>query len=172
MNSDSSTFYKKSYYNKLYEKEAIIQKQNKQIEKLNTEIMNQYQENQTLKVFRKQCFNLEEQIKHIEKEMQKLKEEKSDIIKKRDENNSLLERKISELENLIEYEKLDYEKKTDLFEKKLAIYNQLALENELYSEEIKKLKEDMENLKKNKKEEFQKLKFESLIKFDKIKKKI
>ena len=170
MNSDSSTFYKKSYYNKLYEKEAIIQKQNKQIEKLNTEIMNQYQENQTLKVFRKQCFNLEEQIKHIEKEMQKLKEEKSDIIKKRDENNSLLERKISELENLIEYEKLDYEKKTDLFEKKLAIYNQLALENELYSEEIKKLKEDMENLKKNKKEEFQKLKFESLIKFDKIKK--
>ena len=168
--SGSSTFYKTSCYNKLYEKEVIIQKQNKQIEKLNTEIMNQYQENKTLKVFRKQCFNLEEQMRHIENEMQKLKEEKSDIIKKRNENDSLLKRKISELENLIEYEKLDYEKKTDLFNKKLSVFNQIVMENELYSEEIKKLKEELEKFEKTKNEEFQQLKIENIIKFDKVKK--
>ena len=170
--SSTSTFYKTSYFNKLYEKEVIIQKQNKQIEKLNTEIMNQYQENQTLKGFRKQCFNLEEQMKQIENEMQKLKEEKSDIIKKRDENDSLFKRKISELENLIEYEKLDYEKKTELFHKKLSVFNQIVMENELYSEEIKKLKEDLEKFEKTKNEEFQQLKIENIIKFDKVKKKM
>ena len=38
--------------------------------------MNKYQENQMLNGFRKQCNNLEEQIKEIEKETQKLRQEK------------------------------------------------------------------------------------------------
>ena len=58
MNSGSSTFYKTSYYNKLYEKETIIQKKNKTIDLLKTELMNKNQENQNLKGFRKQCFDL------------------------------------------------------------------------------------------------------------------
>ena len=172
MNSGSSTFYKTSYYNKIYEKDMIIQTRNKQIDKLKTELMNKTQENSELKGFRRQCFELEEQMKGIEKEIQKLNKEKLDIMKKRDENNSLFKRKISELENLIEYEKLDYEKNTVLYNQKMSVYNQLVMENEIYSEEVKKLKNDMENLEEKKRLEFQKLKVENLIKFDKVKKKM
>ena len=59
------------FYTRLDEKEAIIQNQNKQIEKLKAELMNKYQENMILNGFRKQCYNLEEQVKDIEKETQK-----------------------------------------------------------------------------------------------------
>ena len=172
MNSGASTFYKTSYYNKLYEKDTIIQKQSNQINKIQIELMNQNQENRELKGFRKQCFNLEEQMKEIDKEMQKLNKEKLDIMKKRDENNSLFKRKIAELENLIEYEKLEHEKNTALYNQKMSVYNQLLMENEIYSEEVKKLKKDIEIFEKNKKEEFQKLKVENLIKFDRVKKKM
>ena len=172
MNSGPSTFYKTSYYNKLYEKDTIIQKQSNQINKIQIELMNQNQENRELKGFRKQCFNLEEQMKEIDKEMQKLNKEKLDIMKKRDENNSLFKRKIAELENLIEYEKLEHEKNTALYNQKMSVYNQLLMENEIYSEEVKKLKKDIEIFEKNKKEEFQKLKMENLIKFDRVKKKM
>ena len=96
MNSGSSTFYKTSYYNKIYEKDMIIQTRNKQIDKLKTELMNKTQENSELKGFRRQCFELEEQMKGIEKEIQKLNKEKLDIMKKRDENNSLFKRKSEE----------------------------------------------------------------------------
>jgi len=172
MNSGSSTFYKTSYYNKLYEKDMLIQSQNNQIDKLKTELMNKTKENSDLKGFRRQCFDLEEQMKQIEKEIQKLNKEKLDIMKKRDENNSLFKRKISELENLIEYEKLDYEKNTVLYNQKMSVYNQLVMENEIYSQEVKKLKNDMENLEEKKKLEFQQLKVENLIKFDIVKKKM
>jgi len=172
MNSGSSTFYKTSYYNKLYEKDMLIQNQNNQIDKLKTELMNKTKENSDLKGFRRQCFDLEEQMKQIEKEIQKLNKEKLDIMKKRDENNSLFKRKISELENLIEYEKLDYEKNTVLYNQKMSVYNQLVMENEIYSQEVKKLKNDMENLEEKKKLEFQQLKVENLIKFDIVKKKM
>lgn len=160
------------YYTRLYEKEVTIQNQNKQIDKLKTELMNQYSENQTLKGFRKQCYNLEEQIKEIENETQKLNEEKMNIIKKREENNSLFKQKISELETLIENERLDYEKNTILYNQKMSIHNQLVMENDIYSEEVKKLKNDLKNLEEKNNQEFKKLKVENLLKFDKVKKKM
>ena len=46
--------YNAAYYNKLYEKDMLIQKQNKHIDKLNIELMKKNQENQTLKGFKKQ----------------------------------------------------------------------------------------------------------------------
>ncbi len=164
--------YNAAYYNKLYEKDMLIQKQNKHIDKLNIELMKKNQENQTLKGFKKQCYNLEEQLKEIEKEMKKLHQEKNDIIEKQHENKSLFKRKIIELENLIEYEKLEHEKNTALYDQKMGVYNQLVMENEIYSEEVKKLKNDIEIFEKNKKEEFQKLKVENLIKFEKVKKRM
>ena len=166
------TFYKTSYYNRLYEKDNIIEKQYGQIDLLKTELMNKLQENHDLKGFRKECFMLEEKMKEIEKEVQKLNKEKLEIIKKRNETNSLFKRKIAELENLIEFEKLEHEKNNVMLEQKLSIFNHLVLENEVYSEEVKKLKKDLENLEAKKKEEFQKLKVENLIKFDRVKKKM
>ena len=168
----NTLLYKAAYYNKLYEKDTQIQKQNKHIDLLNAELMKKYQENQTLNGFRKQCYNLEEQLKEIEKDMKKLNQEKLDIIQKKNENNSLFKRKIDELENLIEYGKLEYEKNTVLYKQKMSVYNQLVMENEIYSEEVKKLKNEIENYDLNKKKEFQKLKVENLIKFDMVKKKM
>ena len=172
MNSGSTTFYKTSYYNKLYEKDNIIHEQYDQINKLKTELMNYCDENKNLKGYRRQCFDLKEQMKKIEKSIEKLNEEKLDIIKKRDENNSLFKRKISELENLLEYERLDHEQNTIMYKQKMSVYNQLLMENEIYSEEVKKLKNDLIINEKKNKEEFQKLKVENILKFERVKKKM
>ena len=171
MNAGSTSYYT-SLYNKLYEKDNIIEKQYDEIDLLKTELMNKSQENHDLKSFRKQCFMLEEKMKEIEKEVQKLNKEKLNIIKKRNETNSLFKRKIGELENLIEFEKLDHKKNTVLFNQKMSVFNHIVMENEVYSKEVKKLKSDLKNLEEKKKEEFQKLKVENLIKFDKVKKKM
>ena len=160
------------FYTRLDEKEAIIQNQNKQIEKLKAELMNKYQENMILNGFRKQCYNLEEQVKDIEKETQKLKQEKIDIIKKAEENSALLRQKISELENLIEFEKLSNEKNIVVFKQKMSVHNQLVMENDIYAEEVKKLKNDLEKLEEKKDQEFRKLKVENLLRFEKVKKKM
>ena len=160
------------FYAKLYDKEITIQNQNKQIDKLKTELMNKYQENQMLNGFRKQCYSLEEQIKEIEKETQKLRQEKLNIIKKNDENNALLKRKISELENVLDFERLSNEKNIVVFKQKMSVHNQLVMENELYSEEVKKLKNDLKELEEKKNQEFRTLKVENLLKFEKVKKKM
>jgi hypothetical protein len=122
MNAGSTSYYT-SLYNKLYEKDNIIEKQYDEIDLLKTELMNKSQENHDLKGFRKQCFMLEEKMKEIEKEVQKLNKEKLEIIKKRNETNSLFKRKIAELENLIEFEKLEHEKNNVMLEQKLSIFN-------------------------------------------------
>jgi hypothetical protein len=134
--------------------------------------MNKYQENQMLNGFRKQCYSLEEQIKEIEKETQKLRQEKLNIIKKNDENNALLKRKISELENVLDFERLSNEKNIVVFKQKMSVHNQLVMENELYSEEVKKLKNDLKELEEKKNQEFRTLKVENLLKFEKVKKKM
>ena len=112
------------FYAKLYDKEITIQNQNKKIDKLKTELMNKDQENQKLKGFRNQTYNLEEQIKIIEKETQKLRQEKLNIIKKKDENNALLKQKISELENILDFERLSNEKNIVVFKQKMSVHNQ------------------------------------------------
>ena len=83
--------------------------------------MNYCDENKNLKGYRRQCFDLKEEMKKIEKSIEKLNEEKLDIIKKRDENNSLFKRKISELENLLEYERLDHEQNTIMYKQKMSV---------------------------------------------------
>ena len=166
----SRAFYKLN--NKVIENEAIISKQNKNIDKLKTELIRVYQENGDLRLLRKNCISLEEQLKIIENDMKKLNKEKLEIIKKRDENSSLLKRKINELENVIELEKLDYEKNTVLYKQKMSIYNQLLLENEIYSEEVEKLKNHIDKFEEQKKGELQKQKIESLLKYEKLKKKM
>ena len=65
----SRAFYKLN--NKVIQNEVIISKQNKDIEKLKNELMKICQENADLKVLRKTCLTLEEQLKKLEKEMQK-----------------------------------------------------------------------------------------------------
>ena len=104
--------------------------------------------------------------------MKKVNKEKLYIIKKRDENSSLLKRKINELENVIESKRLDYEKNTVLYKQKMSVYNQLLEENEIYAEEVEKLKNDLNKFEEKKKEELQKQKIESLLKYEKLKKKM
>ena len=166
----SRDFYKLN--NKVIQDEVIITKQNKDIDKLKNELIKKYQENADLKVFRKNCINLEEQVKMLEKDIKKLNNDKLYIIKKRDENSSLLKSKISELETVIELKKLDYDKNTVLYKQKMSIYNQLLKENEIYSEEVGKLKNDLDKFEEKKKEELQKQKIESLLKYEKLKKKM
>ena len=158
--------------NKVIENEEIISNQNRQIEKLKKELIKKYQENADLRLLKKNCISLEEQVKIIENELKKVNKEKLYIIKKRDENSSLLKRKINELENVIESKRLDYEKNTVLYKQKMSVYNQLLEENEIYAEEVEKLKNDLNKFEEKKKEELQKQKIESLLKYEKLKKKM
>ena len=166
----SRTFYKLN--NNLLIKEAIISKQSNQIDKLKTELIKKYQENGEIRMLRRNCTFLEEQVKSIEEDLKKVNKEKLQIIKKRDENSSLLKRKINELENLLEFEKLDYDKNTVLYKQKMSIYNTILMQNEIYSEQVETLKNSLDKFEEKKKEELQKQKIESLLKYEKLKKKM
>ena len=158
--------------NRVVENEAMISKQNKQIDRLTTELIKMNQENADLKLLRKNCISLEEQVKILGNDLKKVNKEKLYIIKKRDENNSLLKRKIDELENLIEFEKLEFQKSTVVYERKMSVFNQLLKENEIYSEEVEQLKKNLDEFEGKKKEELQKQKIESILKYEKLKKKM
>lgn len=166
----SRYFYKLN--NKIIENEETISKQNIEIEKLKTELIKMYQENADLRILKKNCRNLEDQVKMLENDMKKANKEKLYIIKKRDENSSLLKRKINELENVLELERIDYDKNTVLYKQKMSIYNHLLMENEVYAEEVEKLKDNLDKFEKKKKEELQKQKIDSLLKYEKLKKKM
>ena len=168
--STATTFYKTN--NKLINTEALLSKQNRQMDKLKNELIKVYQDKEDLKIYKKNCYNLEEQLKIIEDEMKKTNKEKLELIKKRDEKFSLLNRKINELENIIDFEKLDYEKNTVLYKQKMSVYNHLLMENEVYSEEVDNLKKQLENFDQKKKEELQKEKVVNLLKYEKLKKKM
>jgi len=168
--STASTFYKTN--NKLLKSEAIISKQNREIDNLKTKLLNVSQKNQELRMFQRNYNNLENKKKEIEKDLKNMEKEKSDLIKKRDENYSLLNRKINELEKVIELEKLDYEKNTVLYKQKMNVYNHLLMENEVYSEEVEDLKKNLDEFEKKKKEEIQKEKILNLLKYEKLKKKM
>ena len=146
----SRTFYKLN--NNLLIKEAIISKQSNQIDKLKTELIKKYQENGEIRMLRRNCTFLEEQVKSIEEDLKKVNKEKLLIIKKRDENSSLLKRKINELENLLEFEKLDYDKNTVLYKQKMSIYNTILMQNEIYSEQVETLKNSLDKFEEKKKE--------------------
>ena len=115
---------------------------------------------------------MEEQVKILGNDLKKVNKEKLYIIKKRDENNSLLKRRIDELENLIEFEKLEFQKSTVVYERKMSVFNQLLKENEIYSEEVEQLKKNLDEFEEKKKEELQKQKIESILKYEKLKKKM
>ena len=170
LGSTSTAFYKIN--NQLIQKELTVTHQSKQIEKLKTELMKMYEENENLKIFRKNCISLEEQLKILEEDIKKLNKEKIFIIKKRDENQSLLKRKIDELENLLETQKIENNKKMMIYNQKVSRFNHIIMENEIFSEEVKKLKNDLNNFEENKKEELEKQRMESLRKYEKLKKKM
>ena len=166
----SRTFYKLN--NDILIKESIISKQSNQIDKLKTELIKKYQENGDVRMLRRNVTFLEEQVKINEDDLKKLNKEKLQIIKKRDQNYSLLKREIEELENLLEMRKLDYDKNTVLYKQKMSIYNSVIMQNEIYSEQVENLKKDLNEFEEKKKEELQKQKIESLLKYEKLKKKM
>ena len=58
--------------NQLNEKETIISNQNRKIDKLKTELIKTHQENGDLRLLRKTCISLEEQLQIIENDMKKI----------------------------------------------------------------------------------------------------
>ena len=158
--------------NKLLKNEAIISNQNREIDLLRTQLINSIEKNQEMKMLQRDYINLKDKIKSLEIQKNKMNKEKLDIIKKRDENYSLLNRKINQLENVIELEKLDYEKNTVLYKQKMSVYNHLLMENEVYSEEVEELKKNLNEFENKKKEELQKEKVVHLLKYEKLKKKM
>ena len=168
--SFATTFHKTN--NKLLKSEAIISKQNREIDQMKIELINALKKNQELKILQRDYNVLEDKMKDLEIKKNNMQKEKLDIIKKRDENYSLLNRKINELENVLELEKLDYEKNTVLYKQKMSVYNHLLMENEVYSEEVEELKKNLDEFENKKKEELQKEKVVNLLKYEKLKKKM
>jgi hypothetical protein len=86
------------------------------------ELINALKKNQELKMLQMDYNVLEDKMKDLEIKKNNMQKEKLDIIKKRDDNYSLLNRKINELENVLELEKLDYEKNTVLYKQNHTQY--------------------------------------------------
>ena len=144
----------------------------KEVYRLQSEILELSKENQELLNYRANYHALEIKAQNLTEHIKKLQSEKQDAIKGKDEEISELNTKILELESKIELNKLDYDQNTEMYKQKMSIYNQILLENEVYSEELKHLKKSGELFELQKKEEFRKQKVNHLFKYEKLKNKM
>ena len=157
---------------KNFEKDSIIAKLSNEVAKLNKEVLKLTQQNIEYKKLLSDHDTLKGKIKDLEKELEEKTLEKIRIIKEKDDINSVLYNKISELENNSEIAKLDYEKDTVLYQQKMSAYKHIRKENEVYAEEAAKFEERKKLYEKEKEKEIERFKAKSLLKYDKFKKKM
>ena len=144
----------------------------KEVYELQSKVLELSKENEELLRYRANYQVLETKAENLNEKVKKLQSEKQDAIKSKDEEISILNNKIIELESKIEINKLDYDQNTQMYKQKMSIYNQILLENEIYSEEVKHLKQNGELFEKQKIEDLKKQKFNHLLKYEKLKNKM
>ena len=157
---------------KNFEKDSIITKLSNEVEKLNKEVFKLTQENIEYKKLLTDYDTLKDKIKELEVELEQKSLETIRIIKEKDDINSGLFNKLSELENTSMLAQLDYEKNTVLYQQKMSEYKHIRKENEVYAEEAAKFEERKKLYEKEKDKEIVRYKAKSLLKYNKFKQKM
>ena len=148
---DVSTYKQRKNILSNYEKDTMIYKLANDLEKKNKQIMVL---NQSIISLRKTLLDynqLKDQLKSYEEALKQKEEEKIEIIKLKDEQNSKLFNKISFLENTVEINGTNYEKNNILYSQKMSIFNHIQKENEIFKEEKEALEKEKQLIEKKEK---------------------
>ena len=107
------------------DKDGMIYKLSNDIEKLNQTIFTLTQKNREYKKLLLEYPLLKQKLKENEEELKLKNSEKISLIKEKDEQNSELFNKITNLENTMQIEKLNYDKNTILYQQKMSVFNHI-----------------------------------------------
>lgn len=155
-----------------FDKDSLIYKLSNDVENLNIQVFQLSQKNLEYKKLLKDYATLKGKIKELEEELKHTNKEKIQLIKEKDDKNSELFNKVNSLENRIVTNKLDYDKNTILYQQKMSVFNHIRMENQVYAEEAAKFEKEKELYKKQKDKEVEKYRVHSLLKFEKFKQKM
>ena len=126
---------------KILDKDSIIYKLSNDVESLHQQVFSLTQKNIEYKKLLFEYPNLRDKLKELEEEIKGLNKEKISIIKEKDDKNSELFNKITNLEKSSQMDKLDYDKNTILYQQKMSVFNHIQMENKVYADEVKKFEE-------------------------------
>ena len=155
-----------------FDKDSMIFKLSNDVERLNQEVFKLTQKNLEYKKLLLEYPTLKEKIKELERELKHNNREKLTLIKEKDDKNSELFNKITNLENTLQTEKLNYDKNTVLYQQKMSVYNHIRMENQVYAEEAAKFEQEKKLYQKQKDDEVTRFKVHSVLKYEKFKKKM
>jgi len=155
-----------------FEKDTIIFKLSSDVEKLSQQVFKLTQKNIEYKKLLLDYSTLKQTVKELENELKKKNLEQISIIKEKDDKNSELFNKISNLEKASLIDKLNYDKNTVLYQQKMSVFNHIRMENQVYAEEAAKFEEKKKLYEKKKDEEINKFKVHSILKYEKFKQKM
>ena len=151
------------------DKDGMIYKLSNDIEKLNQKIFTLTQKNNEYQKLLLEYPSLKKKLKELEEELKLKNSEKISIIKEKDDKNSELFNKITNLENLMQIDKLNYDKNTILYQQKMSVFNHIRKENQVYAEEASKFEQEKKLYQKQKDNEVERFKVHSLLKYEKFK---
>ena len=145
--------YAKIYLIKCQNLERTINLQKNELKKLSNELLQANKDKEDLKVFIRNNSALKEEVQYLKGELLNARNEKFEMIKKKDDEISNLNRQISSLESKIQIDKSNYDKNTEIYSSKMNVLTHLQMDNECYKDEIATLKKEQEEYQIKKEEE-------------------
>ena len=154
------------------EKDAVINKQQKDLISLSKQFIRLSQENTELRMVISLKHDVEIKLKDAEFSLKRLQEQNEKLILESKNIESKLNQKIDKVLIEKQYEKLRMEQNEMIYMQKLAIIRQIEMENEIYKEEVQNLKRQIEILKGVTDRKMKQIEFENTIKYSQLKKKM
>ena len=154
------------------EQEATIEKQKKEIIYMSHEIINLTKEISDLKSLLSSKKDIENKIKESELYIKDLEKRNKKIEMESKEKERKLNQQINNIISERENQKLKIEQDNIVYKQKMSVINFIEMENKIFKNEIKELKEKQEQYKKKTEEDFKKMEFGNVIKYSNLKKKM
>ena len=154
------------------EKDVTIENQKKEIIYLSNEIINLTKEISDLKSLLSSKKDFENKIKESEIYIKDLEKRNKKIEMESKEKERKLNQQINNIISERENQKLKIEQDNIVYKQKMSVINFIEMENKIFKNEIKELKEKQEQYKKKTEEDFKKMEFGNVIKYSNLKKKM
>ena len=171
-NVDTLPNYAKIYLLKCQNLETTINLQKKEIQNLSNELLQANKDKADLKMYIQTNSSLKAKTQNLQEEITSLKNEYTEIIKKKDNEISNLNRKLSTLESKMLIDKSTFDKNTDIYRSKMNILTYLQMDNKAYQEEIAALHKEKEDYKNKIDNEMKLEKKNNFLKIDRFKQKM
>ena len=151
-------------------KDILIKKQKEELLKLSKELIRISNENSELRKKISLNYNIEMRLNEAELEVEKLREENNELVLQIKSLESDMNKKMDKVLLQSQYDKLRMEKHRTLYSQKLDVVSQIEKDNEVYRDEVQKLKRKIEEMKGENISKEKELEVVNILKYTKLKK--